>query len=147
MFRVREKRLEIFLVHPGGPFWAKKDLGAWSIPKGEYLDEEDPLEAARREFFEETGFEAVGEFRELPPIRQAGGKRIRAWAFRGDCDPGALKSNTFSLEWPPKSGKRAEFPEADRGGWFEAELAREKILKGQTGFIDELRALVDRDDA
>lgn len=142
MYRFKEGRLEIFLVHPGGPFWAKKDLGAWSIPKGEYLPDEEPLEVARREFFEETGFEAKGEFRELSPIRQAGGKRVRAWAFEGDLDPAALRSNTFSMEWPPRSGRRADFPEVDRGGWFEAASAREKILKSQAGLIDELLALL-----
>jgi len=145
MFRIRERELELFLVHPGGPFWAKKDLGAWSIPKGEYLDEEDPLEVAKREFFEETGYEARGEFRELTAIRQAGGKRVRAWAFQGDCEPGGLKSNTFSMEWPPKSGRRAEFPEVDRGGWFSVGLARGKILKGQIPLIDELCALIGQD--
>jgi len=138
MFRIRERELEIFLVHPGGPFWAKKDLGAWSIPKGEYTEAEDALEVARREFFEETGFEATGEFRELTAIRQAGGKRVRAWAFQGDLDPDALKSNTFSMEWPPRSGRQAEFPEVDRGDWFSVDVAREKILKSQIALIDEL---------
>ena len=142
MYRFRGGGLEILLVHPGGPFWAKKDLGAWSIPKGEYLSGEDPLGVARREFFEETGFEAQGEFRELTPIRQAGGKRVRAWAFEGDLDPAHLKSNTFSMEWPPRSGRLAEFPEVDRGGWFEVEPAREKILKSQAGFIDQLASLL-----
>ena len=138
MFRIRERELEIFLVHPGGPFWAKKDPGAWSIPKGEYTDAEDALEVARREFYEETGFEATGEFRELTAIRQAGGKRVRAWAFQGDLDPDALKSNTFSMEWPPRSGRQAEFPEVDRGDWFSVDVAREKILKSQIALIDEL---------
>ena len=142
MFRLRDGAPEIFLVHPGGPFWARKDLGAWSIPKGEYLPGEDPLEVARREFTEETGFEARGEFLELPPIRQAGGKRVRAWAFRGDCDPASLAGNSFSMEWPPRSGRRAEFPEVDRGEWFPVELAREKILKSQAGLLDELCALL-----
>lgn len=145
MFRQKDGRLEIFLVHPGGPFWARKDEGAWSIPKGEYLEGEDPLEVARREFFEETGFEAKGEFRELTAIRQAGGKRVRAWAFAGDCDPALLSSNTFFMEWPPKSGREAEFPEVDRGGWFEVDLARKKILKSQAGFIDELCAISNHD--
>lgn len=142
MYRRRDGDLELFLVHPGGPFWAGKDLGAWSIPKGEYQTGEDPLEVARREFFEETGFPAEGEFLELPPIRQAGGKHVRAWAFRGECDPAEIKSNTFSVEWPPRSGRRAEFPEVDRGAWFEVDTAREKILKSQTGLIDELCSLL-----
>jgi len=142
MFRLRDGELEIFLVHPGGPFWAKKDLGAWSIPKGEYLPGEDPLEVARREFLEETGCEAQGELLELTPIRQAGGKRVMAWAFRGDLDPASLRSNTFSMEWPPRSGLLSEFPEVDRGEWFPVELAREKILEGQIGLIDELCSLI-----
>jgi predicted NUDIX family NTP pyrophosphohydrolase len=138
MYRYRGEELEIFLVHPGGPFWAKKDLGSWSIPKGEYSDEEDPFEVAKREFFEETGFEAKGEFRELTRFRQPGGKWVRAWAFEGDCDAGCITSNTFTMEWPPRSGKQAEFPEVDRAGWFSAEDAGEKILKGQVGVIEEL---------
>jgi len=142
MYRLKGQYPEIFLVHPGGPFWAKKDLGSWSIPKGEYATGEDPLEVARREFFEETGFEAKGEFQELTAIRQAGGKRVRAWAFQGDCDPGRIISNTFSMEWPPRSGKQAEFPEVDRAAWFGVGLCREKILKGQLALIDELCALL-----
>ncbi len=142
MYRVRNRRLEVFLVHPGGPFWANKDLGAWSIPKGEYPEGEDPLAAARREYYEETGFDATGEFRELATLRQPGGKRIRAWAFEGDCDAEALKSNSFTMEWPPKSGRQAEFPEIDRARWIDVDIAREKILKGQRGFIDELCAIL-----
>ena len=144
MFRLRGGALEVFLVHPGGPFWAKKDLGSWSIPKGEYSEGEDPLEAAKREFFEETGFVAEGEFLELAPIRQPGGKRVRAWAFQGECDAEAVISNTFSMEWPPRSGRQAEFPEVDRAAWFGVELAREKILRGQVALLDELAALVSR---
>ena len=142
MFRRKAGEPEIFLVHPGGPFWAKKDLGSWSIPKGEYGDEEDPLEVARREFFEETGFEANGKFQELTMIVQPSGKRVRAWAFEGDCDADAVTSNTFPLEWPPKSGRKVEFPEVDRAGWFDVGLCRQKILKGQVGFIDQLCALL-----
>lgn len=142
MFRIERGRLELFLVHPGGPYWSKKDAGAWSIPKGEYGPGEDPLEVAKREFFEETGFTAEGDFLELAPIRQAGGKKVRAWAFRGECDPSQLQSNTFTLEWPPRSGRQAEFPEVDRGAWFEVEAAREKILKSQTPLIDELCSLL-----
>ncbi|GAW66907.1 NUDIX hydrolase [Geoanaerobacter pelophilus] len=142
MYRFKEGRLELFLVHPGGPFWARKDEGAWSIPKGEYLPGEDPLEAARREFTEETGLVAQGEFLELAEIRQPGGKRVKAWAFAGDCDPSALSSNTFSLEWPPRSGRTVQFPEVDRAGWFEPGAARVKILKGQVPLIDELCLLI-----
>jgi predicted NUDIX family NTP pyrophosphohydrolase len=139
MYRINSGREpEILLVHPGGPFWAKKDLGCWSIPKGEYSAGEDPLTVARREFFEETGLEAIGDFRELAEIRQPGGKRVRAWAFAGNCDAGAVFSNTFSLEWPPKSGKLVDFPEVDRAEWFGVELAKQKILQGQLPLIEEL---------
>jgi predicted NUDIX family NTP pyrophosphohydrolase len=138
LYRRRADNLEVFLVHPGGPFWAKKDLGAWSLPKGELADGEDPLEAAKREFTEETGFPIDGDFRPLRPLRQPSGKTIVAWAVEGDCDPAELRSNTFELEWPPKSGKRAQFPEVDRAAWFSLEEARERINKGQAAFLDEL---------
>ncbi|HUR79440.1 MAG TPA: NUDIX domain-containing protein [Thermoanaerobaculia bacterium] len=137
LWRKRET-LEVFLVHPGGPFWAKKDLGAWSIPKGEIDDGEDPLAAARRELEEETGFAVDGSFRALEPLRQPSGKVIVAFAVEGDCDPSQLRSNSFEMEWPPKSGRRASFPEVDRGAWFTIEEAREKIVKGQVGFLEEL---------
>jgi predicted NUDIX family NTP pyrophosphohydrolase len=143
MYRFREGVLEVFLVHPGGPFWAKKDLGAWSLPKGEFDPEEDALAAARREFFEETGFPAEGEFIPLTPLKQPGGKMISAWAFGGDCDPGAVQSNTFTLEWPPRSGKHQEFPEIDRAGWFTLEEAKVKIIKGQAGFLEELSKILE----
>lgn len=142
MYRTCNQRLELFLVHPGGPFWARKDEGAWSIPKGEYSDDEDPLKAATREFEEETGFEAVGEMLELTAIKQQGGKIVRAWAVEGDCDATAIKSNTFSMEWPPRSGKSREFPEIDRAEWFDVKQAREKILKGQIGLIEELQVIL-----
>jgi len=145
MYRHRGGVLEVFLVHPGGPYWAKKDLGSWSIPKGEFTPEEDPLEAARREFEEETGFPAAGRFSPLTPIRQPSGKIVHAWAFEGDCDPWAIKSNTFSMEWPPRSGKYQEFPEVDRAEWFTIETAKEKILKGQVGLLDELQAMIGSD--
>lgn len=142
MYRFRERRLELFLVHPGGPFWAKKDLGSWSIPKGEYGDHEDPFEVAQREFAEETGCRVEGRFRELNLIRQPGGKQVRAWVVEGDCDAASITSNTFSIEWPPRSGRQAEFPEVDRAGWFGVEEAKEKILKGQVGLIEQLCQLL-----
>jgi len=138
LYRFREAKLEVFLVHPGGPFWAKKDIGAWSIPKGEFAEGEDPLVAARREFQEETGFSISGNFIALLPLKQTGGKLVCAWAVEGDCHATTIKSNTFSMEWPPRSGKRTEFPEVDRAGWFPLEIARDKILKGQAGFLEEL---------
>jgi predicted NUDIX family NTP pyrophosphohydrolase len=138
MYRRRHGVLEVFLVHPGGPFWQKKDAGSWSIPKGEYTTEGDPLEVAKREFQEETGFKASGEFVPLTSRKQPSGKIITAWAFEGGCDPSTIKSNTFSMEWPPRSGKREEFPEVDRAGWFSIPDAKQKIIKGQAGFVDEL---------
>jgi predicted NUDIX family NTP pyrophosphohydrolase len=137
MYR-RKNGLEVFLVHPGGPFWAKKDLGVWSIPKGEYVEGEEALRAARREFEEETGFSAEGDFVELGEARQAGGKIVMVWAFKGDCDPAKLRSNTFEMEWPPKSGRRAEFPEADKGSWFSMEQAAKYLLAGQRVFLERL---------
>lgn len=138
MFRRQDQSLEVFLVHPGGPFWRNKDDGAWSIPKGEYSQGEDPVEAARREFREETGFEPGLDLIALGEIRQPNGKIVSAWAFEGDCDPANLRSNTFAIEWPPKSGQTSEFPEVDRAAWFPIDTARTKILKGQTGFLDRL---------
>ena len=138
MYRVRKGTLEVFMVHPGGPYWAKKDLGAWSIPKGEYDPGEDPLEAAKREFEEETGLVATGKFFPLMSIKQRSGKVISVWAFKGDCDPTTIKSNTFSMEWPPRSGKQQSFPEVDRAEWFSISVAKAKINKGQVGFLDEL---------
>ncbi|HYI10412.1 MAG TPA: NUDIX domain-containing protein [Thermoanaerobaculia bacterium] len=134
----RRDELEVFLVHPGGPFWAKKDAGAWSIPKGEIGEGEDPLQTAIREFTEETGFSVSGDFRLLQPIRQTGGKVVHAWAVEGDCDPADLRSNTFSMIWPSKSGKLQEFPEVDRAAWFTLPEARERILAAQAGFLNEL---------
>jgi predicted NUDIX family NTP pyrophosphohydrolase len=128
----------VLLVHPGGPFFAKKDDGAWSIPKGEYDDSEDPLTAARREFEEETGFAAEGDFIPLDAVTQKGGKRVVAWAFAFDGDAARVRSNTFSMEWPPKSGRMESFPEIDRAGWFTLETARKKILPSQCPFLDQL---------
>jgi predicted NUDIX family NTP pyrophosphohydrolase len=138
LFRERAATLEVLLVHPGGPFWAKKDDGAWSIPKGEFTDGEEPLAAAKREFEEETGVVPAGEFLPLEPLRQAGGKLIFAWALRSDFDTARLRSNMFSMEWPPKSGRNQEFPEIDRAAWFSVEAARLKMLKGQVAFLDQL---------
>ena len=140
LYRVRAGAAEVFLVHPGGPYWAKKDAGAWSIPKGECGEGEDPLAAARREFHEETGSPIAGEFVALTPLRQPSGKLVRAWAVAGDLDVVSLTSNTFTLEWPPRSGTQQEFPEVDRGAWFDLAAAKTKILPGQRGFIDELEA-------
>ena len=134
--------LEVFLVHPGGPFWTRKDAGAWSIPKGEIEDGEDKLQAAKREFTEETGFTISGEFRSLDPLKQPSGKIIYAWAIEADCDPGQIRSNSFSLEWPPKSGKIQQYPEVDRAAWFNIAEARNKILAGQVGFIEQLIAVL-----
>ena len=138
MFRVRNGELEVFLVHPGGPFWAKKDAGAWSIPKGEFSAAEEPLAAAQREFAEETGCRARGPFIPLTPITQRSGKVVHAWAVQGDCDPAQLHSNSFSLEWPPRSGKHQQFPEVDRAEWFSVRGALEKIIPAQRGFVTEL---------
>lgn len=132
---------EVFLVHPGGPFWAKKDAGAWSIPKGELAEGEDPSGAAKREFFEETGFTVDGDLVPLTPLKLSSGKLIYAWAAEGDCDASQVRSNVFSMEWPPKSGRIQEFPEVDRAAWFTFEEARVRINKGQLGFIDELERL------
>ena len=138
MYRWNNQELQVFLVHPGGPFWAKKDLGAWSVSKGEYVDGEIPLEAAKREFQEETGFAAQGNFLELGTVRQSGGKVVSAWAFEGDCDPAAMVSNHCQVEWPPRSGRMIEIPEVDRGGWFSIAAGRERILKSQAPFLDRL---------
>jgi predicted NUDIX family NTP pyrophosphohydrolase len=130
--------LEVFLVHPGGPFWAKKDAGTWTIPKGEFLADEPALDAAIREFHEETGVRLKGHFRPLSPIRQQGGKRVYAWALAGDLDPDQLVSNTFELEWPRGSGRMWTFPEVDRGGWYTPDAARAIINPAQIAFLDEL---------
>ena len=135
---------EVFLVHPGGPFWAKRDLGAWSVPKGEVDGDEDLLEAARREVHEETGASVVGEFIELAALRQPGGKVVHVWAVEGDVDASSITSNTFSIEWPPRSGKSRAFPEVDRAGWFTLDEAREKLLPGQRPFLDDLMRKIER---
>ncbi len=144
MFRRRAGEPEVLLVHLGGPFWARKDDGAWSIPKGVVEGGEDLLAAARREFSEETGFRAEGRFMPLTPVRQASGKLIHAWAFEGDADPQRLRSNSFSLQWPPKSGRQQEFPEADRAAWFTLALAGQKCVPGQRGLFIELARMLAR---
>jgi len=141
LYRRRGGQVEVFLVHPGGPFWAHKDLAAWSIPKGEFTDE-SPLEAAKREFYEETGFTVCGDFRPLETIRQAGGKIVHAWAVEGDCDAQAARSNTFTMEYPPRSGRFRSFPEVDRAAWFPLPQAREKILKSQLPLLDEVKRML-----
>jgi predicted NUDIX family NTP pyrophosphohydrolase len=140
LYRIRAGVLEVFLVHPGGPFWARKDAGAWSIPKGEFEQGEDPLEHAKREFLEETGFPVDGDFRPMTPVRLGSGKTVHAWTNEGDIDAASIRSNLFSMEWPPKSGRQQAFPEVDRGGWFDLAAARVKLQEGQLGFLDELEA-------
>jgi predicted NUDIX family NTP pyrophosphohydrolase len=142
LFRFAAGKLEVLLVHPGGPFWAKKDDGAWSIPKGEIADGEDALAAAHREFKEELGVPIAGDFIPLDAVKQAGGKVVHAWAVRAEFDPSTLMSNTFSIEWPPRSGRQQTFPEVDRAAWFAIETARGKILKGQMALLDQLAAKI-----
>lgn len=138
LYRFKDEQLEALLVHPGGPFWAKKDLGAWSIPKGEFEEGEEALAVAKREFFEETGVAIEGELIPLTAQKQKGGKLIYAWAAEGDLEVSSLKSNQFELEWPPKSGKKQWFPEVDKAAWFSMEMAGQKINPGQAAFIAEL---------
>jgi len=143
MYRVKNAKLEVLLVHPGGPFFQNKDDGAWSIPKGEPEEGEELLSVAQREFAEETGFKSSPPFVELSPITQKGGKVVHAWAFAGDCDPAQLHSNTFKLEWPPHSGRMQEFPEVDRAGWFDLCEAKRKIKAAQIPLLDELKRKLD----
>jgi predicted NUDIX family NTP pyrophosphohydrolase len=138
MFRRRAGAIEVLLAHPGGPFWARRDEAAWTLPKGEIGPQEDPLAAARREFEEETGFASQPPFIPLGELRQKSGKRITAWAFEGDADPARLVSNPFELEWPPRSGRMQSFPEVDRVQWFGCEEARRKLIAGQAPFIASL---------
>ena len=137
MYR-RVSGLEVFLVHPGGPHFAKKDMGIWTIPKGEYLEDELPLDAAKREFQEETGFPVSGPFLDLGSITQKGGKIVTAWAFEGNCDPAKMISNHCEVEWPPRSGRMIEIPEADRGAWFTIDQAKEHIKETQIPLLDRL---------
>ena len=143
LYRLSGGRPEVLLVHPGGPFWARRDAGAWSVPKGEYEDADDPLAAARREFEEETGTALeTGELLELGDVKQKNGKVVSAWAAEGDLDPDAVHSNSFTMEWPPRSGRTAEFPEIDRVGWFGIDEAREKLNPAQAEFLDRLLELL-----
>lgn len=142
--RSRNGALEVFLVHPGGPFWAKKDDGAWSIPKGEYEQGEDPLTVAKRELNEETGLEVEGEFTKLDPVRQAGGKVVTAFAIEADVDAARITSNTVEMEWPPRSGRRQQFPEVDRAAWFAIGQARVKLLASQVSLLDQLETRLKR---
>ena len=143
MYRVRDGGLQVLLVHPGGPFFKNKDDGAWSIPKGEVEPGDDPLETAKREFAEETGTTPAGPFTPLTPVKQKGGKVVHAWACAGDLDPGAIVSNTFMLEWPPRSGRQAEFPEVDRAEFFDPAAARRKINPAQAALIEELERILN----
>jgi len=137
LYRIKRGVTEVFLVHPGGPFWAKKDAGAWSILKGEFDPEtEDALQAAKREFKEETGQDIGGSYYKLPPVKQKSGKIVHAFAVEGDADAGNIRSNTFEIEWPPKSGKKQSFPEIDHAAWFNLETARKKILQGQVELLE-----------
>ena len=141
LYRKTPQGLQVFLVHPGGPFFKNKDAGSWSVPKGEYEADEDPLAAAKREFQEETAHEITGDFIALSPIKQKGGKSVQAWAVEGDIDPLQIKSNTFEIEWPPRSGKKQTFDEIDRGEWFDIATAKTKINPAQAALIDELTAM------
>ncbi len=144
MYRMHGDNLQVLLAHPGGPFFRNKDEGAWSIPKGEIEPGEDKLEAAKREFAEEIGVAPTGPFIALSPVKQRGGKTVHAWAFLGDCDPSAIVSNTFTMEWPPRSGRQMEFPEIDRAEFFNVAVARRKINAGQVALIDELEEILSR---
>ena len=142
MFRRRGADVEVLLAHPGGPFWSRRDLASWTLPKGEIAEGEDPLAAARREFEEETGFASAPPFLLLGELKQKSGKRITAWAFEGDADPARLVSNPFEMEWPPRSGRMQFFPEVDRVGWFGPREARAKLIAGQAPFMDALERLL-----
>jgi predicted NUDIX family NTP pyrophosphohydrolase len=146
LFRDSSRGLEVLLAHPGGPLWTRKDDGAWTVPKGQFGEGELPLDAAKREFEEEMGAPPSGEFLPLGSIKQPSGKVVHVWAARSDFDTAGVKSNTFSMEWPPKSGKTTDFPEIDRAEWYSIETARRKILKGQAPFLERLLALVNPAD-
>lgn len=143
LYRFHANTLQVLLVHPGGPFWQKKDAGAWSIPKGEFEEDEDSLAAAKREMEEETGIKVSGNFIELTPVKQKSGKIIYIWALLKDTDVAEIKSNSFEMEWPPKSGKKKEFPEIDKAAWFNIDEAKKKIIEGQVPFITELEQKIN----
>jgi len=138
LYRLKNKFLEVLIVHPGGPFWAKKDLGAWSIPKGEFNDDENPMDAAIREFEEEMGEQISGDFISMTPVKQSSGKIVYAFALERDFDTSKIRSNTFTIEWPPKSGKQQEFPEIDKGEWFDFVMSKQKLNETQASIVDEL---------
>jgi predicted NUDIX family NTP pyrophosphohydrolase len=143
LFRRGAAGLQVLLAHPGGPLWSRKDYGAWTLPKGQFTDGELPLDAAKREFEEEMGAAPAGDFTPLGTVKQPSGKVIHAWAAESDFDAAGVKSNLFSMEWPPKSGRMAEFPEVDRAAWFSIAEARHRIIKGQAPFLDRLLALLE----
>ena len=144
LYRFHNKMPQVLLVHPGGPFWITKDLGAWSIPKGEFGLYEDPLDAAKRQLEEETGIKATGgTFIELTPVKQKSGKLVHAWALHKDIDPASIRSNNFEMEWPPKSGNKKAFPEIDQAAWFNMDEAKKKVISAQAPLIDELKAKID----
>lgn len=145
LYRKLNNQLEVFMVHPGGPFFKNKDDGAWSIPKGEFLNDEDALLAAKREFFEETGQNIEGEFTKLKPVKLKSGKTVHAWAVEGNINHEVIVSNLFEIEWPPRSGKMASFAEVDRAAWFESAVAKVKVNPAQIALIDELESLVLKD--
>lgn len=142
LYRMKGKEIEVFLVHPGGPYWTNKDEGAWTIPKGEFNSDEDPLDAAKREFTEETGFSADGDFKKLATIRQKGGKQVHVWALEGTIPSSKIVSNIFTIEWPPHSGEQKAFPEVDRGEWFPITKAKLKINESQIPLLNELKTLL-----
>jgi predicted NUDIX family NTP pyrophosphohydrolase len=144
MYRIKDGAIQVLLAHPGGPFFRNKDGGHWSIPKGKPGPDEDLLPTAQREFEEETGLKPTGPFLPLQPVKQKGGKIVHAWAFQGDCDPAAIQSNTFTMEWPPKSGQQKQFPEIDRAEFFDLETARRKVKAAQVGLIDELEMILNK---
>jgi predicted NUDIX family NTP pyrophosphohydrolase len=144
LYRISDEATEYFLVHPGGPFWKNKDTGAWSVPKGEFEDDEDPLKAAQREFEEETGVAITGKFIALKPVKQKSGKMVYTWACEGNIDHNIIRSNTFPIEWPPRSGKFIEIPEVDKGGWFIYDEAKLKLIPGQVPILDELHQLLSQ---
>jgi predicted NUDIX family NTP pyrophosphohydrolase len=144
MYRFRDGKLQVLLAHPGGPLFRNRDDGAWTIPKGEVEPGEDMLRAAEREFEEETGITATGPYTALTPIRQKGGKVVHAWGFRGDCDPGSIVSNTFLMEWPPRSGRRVAYPEVDRADFFDVAAAGRKLNPAQVALVEELERIVNR---